>query len=302
MLDINLIRENPQLVKKNEKRRERDPKIVDDILTQDDNWKKALKKVEKLKHTRNVVSQEINKLKKEAKPIKSKIKEMKKVVADIKKGEEKAADLLHKRDELVSSLGNIMHLNVPKGKDETDNVEIRVKGKKPKFTFDIKNHVELCESLGIADFDMSAKTSGNRFYFLKNELGFLNQALIHFSIDFMRSKGYDYIEPPLMIKKELLGAAIDTKEWENSIYSIDNENLALIGTSEHALLGLHAGEALVEKDLPKKYFSYSMCFRKELGSHGINEKGLWRTHQFNKVEQYYSPYAKLFVYYHYQQL
>ena len=286
MLDINFVRENPRLIKENEKRRDRDAKAVDEILTLDDNWKKQLKRVEELKHTRNVVSQDINKLKKEGKNIKPKIKEMQQVVDDIKKGEEKVEELLQRRDQLLKSLGNIIHPLVPKGKDASENVEIKKWGKTPKFTFPIKNHVELCETLHLADFDASARVSGNGFYYLKNELGFLNQALLHFAVDFMRSKGYDYIEPPLLIKKDVLGAAIDTKEWQNTIYSIEGEDLALIGTSEHALLGLHAQEALLDKDLPKKYFSYSMCFRKEVGSHGINEKGTWRTHQFNKVEQF----------------
>ncbi|MFH1276208.1 MAG: serine--tRNA ligase [Candidatus Woesearchaeota archaeon] len=286
MLDINLVRENPQFMKDNEKRRERDPKIVDEVLTLDDNWKKQLKKVETLKHTRNVVSMEINKLKKEGKNIKPKIKEMQEVAQNIKKGEDKAIELLERRNQTLLKLGNIIHEKVPKGKDDSENVEIKAWGKKPKFNFPIKNHVELCESLNLADFDASAKVSGNGFYYLKNELGLLNQALIHFAIDFMRSKHYDYIEPPLLIKKEVLGAAVDVNEFGKSIYSIENEDLALIGTSEHALLGLHRDEAIFEKDLPKKYFSYSMCFRKEVGAHGINEKGLWRTHQFNKVEQF----------------
>ena len=286
MLDITLIRENPELVKKNEKRRGCDSLVVDQVLTADEQWKKALKKVEELKHTRNVVSQDINNLKKAGKNFKPKIKEMQEVVADIKKGEEQAVHLLEERDQKVRLLGNIIHVKVPEGKDGTQNVEIKTWGKKPKFDFPIKHHVELCETLDLADFEVSAKTSGNRFYFLKKELGFLNQALVHFAVEFMHRKGYDYIEPPLMLKKEILAAAIDTNEWKNTIYSIEGEDMALIGTSEHALLGIHAGQVLEMKDLPKKYFSYSMCFRKELGSHGINEKGLWRTHQFNKVEQF----------------
>jgi seryl-tRNA synthetase len=286
MLDINLVRDNSKLVKDNEKRRDKNPSVVDEILVLDNNWKKSIKKVEKLKHTRNIVSQEINKIKKEGQNIKPKIKEMQGVVSDIKKGEDKSVELLNKRNELLNSLGNIMHQGVPKGKDESNNIEIKTKGKKQKFSFPIKNHVELCESLDIANFDAAAKVSGNGFYYLKNELGLLNQALIHFTIDFMRSKNYDYIEPPLLIRTEVLGAAVDVNELSNTIYSVQGEDLALIGTSEHALLGLHANEVLPEKDFPKKYFSYSMCFRKEVGSHGINEKGLWRTHQFNKVEQF----------------
>ncbi len=288
MLDITIVREQPELVRENEKKRNRDPAVVDEVRTLDEKWRKELKKVEKLKHTRNVVSQEINeaKKKKDEKTAKQKIKDMKKVATDIKKGEEKVASLLEERDEKLGDLGNIMHPDVPYGKDDSENVEIKQVGKKPKFSFSVKNHVELCESLGLADFEASARTSGNGFYFLKGELGLLNQALIQFAIEFMNKQKYLYIEPPLLLRSGVLGAAVDMEEMKQTIYSIEDEDLALIGTSEHALLGIHAGEALEETELPKKYFSYSMCFRKEIGAHGINEKGLWRTHQFNKVEQF----------------
>ncbi|MAF99118.1 MAG: serine--tRNA ligase [Nanoarchaeota archaeon] len=286
MLDIKLLRENAKVVKASQKKKEKPIGIVDDVLVLDNKWKKELQKVEQLKRLRNTVSQEINVLKKAGKSGKEKIKEMKKVAADIRKKEEKANKILEKRNEELEKIHNVMHKSVPKGKDDSDNIELKKKGKKPSFNFPIKNHVELCEKLGLADFDSSAKTSGNGFYFLKNGLALLNQALIRFAVDFMHGKEYEYIEPPLLINKDVLGAAINTEEFANTIYSIENEDLALIGTSEHALLGVHANEALPENDLPKRYFSYSMCFRKEIGAHGINEKGLWRTHQFNKVEQF----------------
>ncbi len=286
MLDIKLVREHPDKVKDSEKKRGNDIKNVDKVLNYDKKWRAALKDVEKLKHTRNVVSQEINqaKKKKDEKTAKKKIADMQKVAADIKKTEEEVSKILEKRNKILSQLGNILHREVPKGKDDSDNKELRKVGTKPKGKF--KNHVELCEDLNLADFDASAETSGNGFYFLKGSLALLNQALIQFAIDFMHKKGYTYIEPPLMLRHEVLGAAVDVDEFKNTIYSIKDEDLALIGTSEHALLGLHSKEAFQETELPKKYFSYTMCFRKEIGAHGINEKGLWRTHQFNKVEQF----------------
>ncbi len=286
MLDINLLREKPKLIRDSEKKRGKPIILVDRIIKADTQWKKELKKVEQLKHKRNVVSLEINGLKKQGKSAASKIKEMKKVAAEIKKRDEKANDLLLERDYNLRFIGNLIHKSVPKGKDETQNKEIKKSGKKFKFAFKIKNHVELIESLGIADFEASAKTSGHGFYFLKGELGLLNQALIRFAIDFMNGKGYTYIEPPLLIKPKILEAAADVRELKETIYSVADEKLVLIGTSEHALLGIHSNEALPEKELPKKYFSYSMCFRREVGAHGINERGLWRTHQFNKVEQF----------------
>jgi seryl-tRNA synthetase len=288
MLDITLIRDHPELVKASEKKRNRDSKQVDEILRLDQEWRSELKNVEQLKHKRNVVSEEINQAKKSGNNAQAekKIKEMRTVVDNIKKSEETVTELVTKRNEKLMQIGNILHPKVPQGKDESENKEIKIVGKKTDFKFPIKNHVELAESLGIADFDRSAKISGNGFYILKGELGLLNQALIHFAIDFMRKKKYIYIEPPLMITKKVLEAAINVEEFSKTIYSIDGEELSLIGTSEHALLGLHQDETIPEKELPKKYFSYSMCFRKEVGAHGINEKGLWRTHQFNKVEQF----------------
>ncbi len=286
MLDINLIREKSKLIKASEKKRGFDQKNVDVVLDLDKKWKKELKKVEELKHKRNVVSLEINELKKSGTSITSTIKEMRKVVGDIKKREETANRLFEKRNKELNKIGNLMHEKVPKGKDDSENVEIKKGGKKPKISFKIKNHVELVEDLGLGDFDSSAKTSGKGFYFLKGELGLLQQALVRFAMEFMQGKEYVYVEPPLMVRKETLGAAVDLNEFEKTIYSIEGEDLCLIGTSEHSLLGMHAGDAILETDLPKKYFAYSMCFRKEVGAHGINEKGLWRTHQFNKVEQF----------------
>ena len=157
---------------------------------------------------------------------------------------------------------------------------------KPNFSFLPKDHVELMTALGIADFEASARVAGSGFYYLKGDLALLNQALIHFVIDFMKNKGYQYIEPPLMLNKRAIYASMNKKEIENSVYSIEGEDLNLIGTAEQALLAMHADETIQESWLPKKYFSYTMCFRKEVGSHGINEKGLWRTHQFNKIEQF----------------
>ena len=288
MLDIAFVRENPKIAKASELKRGRDPKRVDDILALDEQWRAKLKDVEQLKHLRNVVSQEINAAKKvrQEQEAQKKIAQMQKVVQDIKKGEEEVERLLGARNEALNHVGNILHEKVPKGKDDTENVELKTWGKKTAFSFPLKNHVELAESLGIADFDSSAKTSGNGFYFLKGQLGLLNQALIRFALDVMLKKKYVYIEPPLMIRKNVLEAAVDTTEFEKTIYSLAGEDLVLIGTSEHALLGIHSNETIREQDLPKKYFAYSMCFRKEVGAHGINEKGLWRTHQFNKVEQF----------------
>ncbi|MBW2963482.1 serine--tRNA ligase [Candidatus Woesearchaeota archaeon] len=283
MIDINLIRENSKLVKDNQKKKNKDDKVVDEALSLDGEWKKVLKKVEELKSNRNKVSLEINAEKKQGKSAAGKIKEMKGVVDEITKLDLKANELLRQRNLALSKIDNLMHEKVPKGKDESENKEIRKWGTKPAFKFEVKNHVELIEGLGIGDFDAASKSSGKGFYFLKGDLGMLNQALIQLAVEFMSGRGYVYVEPPLMLRKEVLGGALDLAEFEKTIYSVEGEDLALIGTSEYSLLGMHVNNVI---EVPKKYFAYSMCFRKEVGAHGVNEKGLWRTHQFNKVEQF----------------
>ncbi|MBU1198404.1 MAG: serine--tRNA ligase [Nanoarchaeota archaeon] len=285
MLDIKFIRENPALCKDNMKKKFQDPKVVDDFLKTDEQWRKLRAEIDTLRHDRNKISEEINKAKKAGKDVKAIVKKAKDIPNIIKKNEEKQAKLQKQLLPLLAKIPNIMHESVPIGKDDTQNPEIKKWGKPPKFSFPIKNHVEICESLGIADFEASAKSSGNGFYYLEGDLALLNQALIRFAVDFMQKKGYYYIETPIMLKNEILAASLDTEEFAKTIYEVKDEGLALIGTAEYSLLARYTGATFLEKDLPKKVFSYSMCFRKEIGSHGINEKGLWRTHQFNKVEQ-----------------
>src|SRR3989338_1447216 len=288
MLDIKLIRENPELVKENIKKKFKDEKLhlVDLIRKKDIDWRNQKQRVDKLRHDRNSISQEISKAKKEGKNADKLMQAAKLIPAKIEEIEKKVGRMHEQIQELLSQLPNIMSDKTPIGKDESKNVEIKKGGTIPKFDFTPKNHVELAESLKIADFDNSAKVSGNGFYYLKGDLSLLNQALIRFAIDFMQSRGFEYIETPLMLREKQIYASMDKKAIEESVYSIKVEDLHLIGTAEQSLLAMHSGDAIPFNSLPKKYFSYSMCFRKEIGSHGINEKGLWRTHQFNKVEQF----------------
>lgn len=288
MLDINLIRENPDLIKKNQIKAGKSTLIVDEVLRIDEKWRRKKQEVDDLRSRRNQISNQINNLMKQKKQDEAKklIKEAKSIPDQIKVIEEQSDKLLEKRSNMVSQIPNIISKETPLGKDDSENVEIKKVGKPKSFKFDIKNHVQLCEDLKIADFDQSAKVSGNGFYYLKNELAVLNQALIRFAIDFMKNKGYEYIETPLMIKKDILSTSEGIQTFANSIYEIKDTELALIGTAEHALMAMHKDQLFPKEELPKKYFAYSMSFRKEIGSHGINEKGLWRTHQFNKVEQF----------------
>jgi seryl-tRNA synthetase len=287
MLDINFIRENPGIVKKSEKRREHDIKLVDEVLKLDQNWRKELKKFESLKHTRNVVSQEINKAKKSKNEAeaKKKIKKMQSVVADIKKLDEKVEQLLEKRNNTLEKIGNVLDKTVPHGKDDSENKEIKKVGKKPKFDFPIKDHIELGLDLDLIDLDTAAKTSGARFYYLKNEAVLLSLALQRFAIDRMLKNGYNLIYTPFMLNRAALKGGVNLSEFEDTIYKIEDEDLYLIATSEHPLIALRKDEIISEEELPIKICGVSSCFRKELGTHGRDDKGIFRVHQFNKVEQ-----------------
>jgi seryl-tRNA synthetase len=290
MLDIKFIRENPKLIKENIKRKFQDNKIslVDKLLKLDKEWRTIKAEADSLRAERNKISESINQARKnkDEKKASQLIKRAKEIPEKIKNIEEKEKSLEEEIRKIILILPNMMSKETTIGKDASHNKEIKKFGKILKFSFPVKNHVELIENLKIADFDSSARVSGNGFYYLKNELALLNQALIQFAIDFMKKKGYSYIEPPLMLNEKAIFASMDKNTIEQSVYSIKDEDLHLIGTSEQAILAMHASQNLPEEELPKKYFSYSMCFRKEVGAHGINEKGLWRTHQFNKVEQF----------------
>lgn len=288
MIDIKLIRENPDLVKENIKKKFQDKKLplVDKIKKLDEEWRRLKYQEDNLRSERNKISKKINQLKKAKKDAKQEIRTAKEIPIKIEGLQAKRRKLEEQIKQIISQIPNIIHKSVPIGKNESENKVVKKWGKIPKFDFKVKNHVELAEELDLVDFDTSANVSGKGFYYLKNELALLNQALINFAIDFMKSKGYDYIETPLMVRKEIPEAAEDFEAFESKLYKIEGEDLYLIPSAEHSILGFLKDKTTKENKFPIKIFSYSMCFRKEIGSHGINEKGLWRTHQFNKVEQF----------------
>ena len=288
MLDIRFIRENQELVKENLKRKSKEDRLVlvDQILKKYEESIKIKKEAESLRHKRNELSLQINELVKQKKDASKVIKQLKEVPEKIKSLEEKKEKIDLEIAEYISKIPNIMHKSVPLGEDETKNKVIKKWGKLPNFNFPVKNHVELGEGLGLIDFEASARTSGNGFYYLKGDLALLNQALIKFTIDFMKKKKYIYIEPPLIVSKKVAAAAGDLNAFKLALYKIEGDDYYMIPTAEHAVLGMLSNQTIQEDKLPLKFFAYSMCFRKEIGSHGINEKGLWRTHQFNKIEQF----------------
>ena len=286
MFDIKFLRENPEAVKENIKKKFKTDrlKLVDETLSKDKEWRELKGQVDNLRASRNKISKEIADAKKAGKDAKKLLKEAGQIPEKIEGLEKKMYSLEEEISVLLSKIPNMMHGSVAVGKDDSENVTMRKIGKPREFNFEIKNHAEIAENLGVADFDASARTSGNGFYYLSGDLALLNQALIRFVIDKMVSKGFLYVETPLMLRGKVIQNVTDLNDMKNQIYKIEDEDLYLIGTSEHSLIGRFIDTILPDKNLPMKFASYSMCFRKEIGSHGIDEKGLFRNHQFNKVE------------------
>jgi len=288
MIDIKILRDNPDLVRENIKKKFQEDKIplVDEILKLDGQWRKLRYKTDGLRSERNKISEQINQLMKAGKKSEAKkfIIEAKEIPEKIKKSEEKESFTREKLDILLVKIPNFISDNVPLGKTDAENVVEKNYGKPKKFNLDVKSHVELAEELGIADFESSSRVSGNGFYYLEGELALLNQALIRYAIDVMVENKFRYIETPLMLREEIIDRVTDLNDKKQQIYMVGNEDLALIGTSEHSLIGRFVGQEINENQLPILNTSYSMCFRKEIGSHGLDEKGLFRTHQFNKIE------------------
>lgn len=288
MLDIKLIREHPEIIKNDLKKRNELEKIkwVDDLLSYDEKWRELIKKVNELRHKRNVLTLEIAKLKKEKKDYKDKLKEVREIPQKIKKLEHQAFEYKRKIDSILMKLPNILHESVPVGKDESDNVVVRVYGKPPEFDFKPKNHLEILSDLGLIDQERAAKVTGHGFFYFKEELVLLDYAIMQFAVDFLRKKGYVLIEPPFMLKEKPYLGVTDLDFFKDQLYKIEGDDLFLIATAEHPLAAMFMDEILDKDELPIKLIGISPCFRKEVGAHGKYTKGLFRMHQFNKVEQF----------------
>ena len=287
MIDINIIRENPKIIKDSEKNRKKDPKVVDIIKDLDEQWRKSKYKTDELRSERNKISEEINKAKKEKNEKKSKelINKAKEIPIKIKESEEKTEKLESDIKENMLKLSNILNEKVPLGKDEKDNIELRKWGEIPNFSFEPKGHADIVEDLDIVDLERGSKVAGARFYYLKNELVMLNNALQMFALDFLMKKGYTPVQTPYMLNRNSIGGAVNLADFEEVIYKIEEEDLYLIGTAEHAIAALHQNE-LLDVEKPIKYAGISSCFRKEAGSHGKDTKGIFRIHRFEKIEQF----------------
>jgi len=286
MIDIKLLRKNPSLVKENIKKKFQNHKLklVDEVLKLDEEWRSLKYKEDSLRSERNKISQKINELIKAKKDAKKEIKQAKEIPIKIEKIQENRKKLEEQIKKIMYSIPNIIHKSVPIGKDESQNKVIKTYGKALVPKYEILNHAELAEKLGCADFDSASEVAGKGFYYLIGDIALLHSAVLAFARDFMVKKGFTYVIPPFMIRKKVVDGVMSFEEMNNMMYKVEGEDLYLIGTSEHSMIGKFIDKTLNIKDLPITLTCYSPCFRKEIGAHGIEEKGFFRRHQFEKQE------------------
>ena len=287
MLDIKLIRENPKLVKDTLKKRGMDEKDVDVLLRLDEEWR-GLKQVnDGLRALRNKISEKINEAKKQKndKLASELIKEAQEIPQKITNNEKKLSELEEKRKEVLLNLPNLLDKSVPFGKDETENKQIKKVGKPRKFKFEPKHHQDILTALDCLDTEQGAKVAGARFYYLKGQLVKLNQALQAFALDLLTKRGFTPMQPPYMLNLNAMSGAVHISAFQDAIYKIQDEDLYLIGTAEHPLIAYMRDKIINGKELPVRFVGISPCFRKEAGTHGKDTKGIFRVHQFEKIEQ-----------------
>jgi len=286
MIDIKILREKPEIVKDSQRRRAADLGIIDQVLEHDKKWRTLLQKADKLKHKRNLINMEIAALKKAGKSAAEKIKGMQKLALGIRKNDESLERYKQTRDDQLCRIPNIIHTSVPPGKDESENVKLRAWGKIPKFSFKPQDHIDLGLNLDLFDTERAAKTSGARFYYLKNEVALLELALVNYSFNRLLKKGFTPIIPPTLVRERVMHGVGMLPLSKEEIYKVENEDLYMILTAEHAIASMHMDEILEKEELPKRYVAFSPCYRTEAGSHGRDTKGIFRTHQFDKVEMF----------------
>ena len=288
MLYIRFIRDHPDAVRKDLQKRNDKEKLewVGNLLENDREYRKLLQENQALRQGKNTITDEINKLKKQGLDFRAKVQEAKELPEKIKQSDETLQQLKEKIDYYLMRIPNILHDSVPAGKDANDNVVVKEWGDKPKFDFELKPHGELLQDLGMANFEKASEVSGHGFYYLMGDIARLELALVHFAVEILADKGFTLIEPPLMLRRKPYEGVTELEAFENVMYKIQDEDLYLIATSEHPIGAMLMNENLDEKQLPLKLAGYSPCFRKELGSHSIDTRGIFRVHHFNKVEQF----------------
>jgi seryl-tRNA synthetase len=290
MLDIKLIRETPELVRTNiERRHDKDKlKLLEKVVKTDEKWRELTGEVNELRSKRNAISMEIAALKKagKEKDAETKVKEAAAIPKRIKAIEAKQLALAEELRIGLMTLPNMLHESVPFGKDDHDNVEIRRVGKPPAFGFEPKDHVHIMTALGLLDEERAAKVTGSGFVYLKGHLAMLDLAIQRFALEFLQKRGFTVVEPPFMMNRRAYEGVTDLGDFEKVMYKIEGDNLFLIATSEHPMGAMYLDEVLEKQQLPIRFAGISPCFRREVGAHGKYTKGLYRMHQFNKVEQF----------------
>ncbi len=288
MLDIKFVRENKDKVKENIKKKFQDEKLplVDEVVELDEKIRNLKQKGDNLRQERNSISSEIGSLFREKKTEAANLK--KQQVVDINNQlvdiEAEEAEFSEKLKEKMMVIPQMIDDSVPIGHDDTENVEIERFGEAIVPDYEIPYHSDICEAFGGLDKDSAGRTSGNGFYYLIGDIARLHEAMISYARDFMINKGFTYCIPPFMIRSDVVTGVMSFTEMENMMYKIEGEDLYLIGTSEHSMIGKFKGQIIDEKNLPIAMTSYSPCFRKEVGAHGLEERGLYRVHQFEKQE------------------
>ena len=288
MLDIRMIRENPELVKENIKKKFQEDKLplVDEVLELDVSNRAAKTEGDELRAKRNALSKSIGGLMKdgkkdEAEKVKAEVKAINDRIEELELEEGKKSERIR---EIMLVIPQIIDDTVPIGKDDTENVELERFGEPVVPDYEVPYHVDIMESVAGIDLDSSRKTSGSGFYYLRGDIARLHSAILSYARDFMIDKGYIYHIPPFMIRGDVVSGVMSFAEMENMMYKIEGEDLYLIGTSEHSMIGKYIDSITEEATLPHKLTSYSPCFRKEVGAHGIEERGVYRIHQFEKQE------------------
>ncbi len=288
MLDLKFLRANPDLVKENIKKKFQDEKLplVDEVVELDEECRQVRTRCEYLRSQRNTISKQIGGLmakgqKEEAEEAKKQVSAMAQELTDL---ETRLDDLTAKIRERMLVIPNIIDPSVPIGKDDSENVERERFGEPVVPPFEVPYHVDIMERLNGIDLDSARRTSGNGFYYLKGDIARLHSAILSYARDFMIDRGFTYYIPPFMIRSSVVTGVMSFAEMENMMYKIEGEDLYLIGTSEHSMIGKFIDTILDEDQLPQALTSYSPCFRKEVGAHGIEERGVYRIHQFEKQE------------------
>jgi seryl-tRNA synthetase len=288
MLDIKFVRANPDAVKENIRKKFQDEKIpmVDEVIAMDEELRAAKTRGDELRANRNSVSKQIGQLMKagkkdEAEEAKKQVTEMADELAALEKREEELAAEINQRMMVIPQM---IDDSVPIGKDDSENVELERFGEPVVPEWEIPYHIDIMEMFSGVDLDSARRTSGNGFYYLKGDIARLHSSILSYARDFMINKGFEYFIPPFMIHGDVVKGVMSFKEMENMMYKIEGEDLYLIGTSEHSMVGRYIGQMLDKDQLPQALTSYSPCFRKEVGAHGIEERGVYRIHQFEKQE------------------